>query len=45
MPSWMLDPVACSRVHDALAPRLPLEALLALRALLDSQPYLWDEAS
>src|SRR5262249_26725095 len=40
IPAWMLDPVACSRVHDAPAPRLTVEALLALRALLDRQPLL-----
>src|SRR5262249_13733222 len=40
LPSWMLDPVACSLVHDAPAPRLTMEALLALRALLDRQPLL-----
>jgi hypothetical protein len=36
----MLDPVACSLVHDAPAPRLSVEALLALRHLLDYQPLL-----
>jgi hypothetical protein len=40
LPSWMLDPVACSLVHDAPAPRLTMETLLALRALLDRQPLL-----
>jgi hypothetical protein len=40
IPSWMLDPVACSLVHDAPAPCLTVEALLALRALLDRQPLL-----
>ena len=40
IPSWMLDPLACSLVHDAPTPRLPVEALLALRALLDRQPLL-----
>ena len=40
IPSWMLDPLACSRVSDAPAPRLRIEALLALRALLDHQPLL-----
>src|SRR5262247_4524 len=40
IPAWMLDPLACSRVHDAPAPCLTVEALLALRALLDRQPLL-----
>lgn len=40
IPSWMLDPVACSHVSDAPAPRLSVEALLAVRALLDHQPLL-----
>src|SRR4029453_13963360 len=40
LPSWMLDPLACSHVHDAPAPRLSVEALLALRHLLDYQPLL-----
>ena len=40
LPSWMLDPVACSLMHDAPAPRLTMETLLALRALLDRQPLL-----
>jgi hypothetical protein len=40
IPSWMLDPLACSRVRDAPAPCLSVEALLALRALLDHQPLL-----
>src|SRR4029434_7178269 len=35
IPAWMLDPLACSLVHDAPAPCLTVEALLALRALLD----------
>jgi hypothetical protein len=38
IPAWMLDPLACSLVHDAPVPRLTVEALLALRALLDRQP-------
>src|SRR4029453_7976454 len=40
IPSWMLDPLACSLVHDAPAPCLTVEALVALRALLDRQPLL-----
>ena len=40
IPAWMLDPLACSRVCDAPAPRLSIAALLALRALLDHQPLL-----
>jgi hypothetical protein len=40
MPSWMLAPLACRLLHDALAPRLSVEALVALRALLDRQPLL-----
>ena len=40
IPSWMLDPLACSHVSDAPAPRLSVEALLALRDLLDHQPLL-----
>src|SRR2546428_499009 len=40
IPSWMLDPLACSLMHDAPAPRLTVEALVALRDLLDRQPLL-----
>ena len=40
IPAWMLDPVACNLVCDAPAPRLTVEALLALRDLLDRQPLL-----
>jgi hypothetical protein len=40
IPAWMLDPLACSQVHDASVPRLTVDALLALRALLDYQPLL-----
>ena len=40
LPSWMLEPLACSHVHDAPAPRLSVEVLLALRHLLDYQPLL-----
>ena len=40
IPVWMLDPVACSLMCDAPAPRLTVEALLALRDLLDRQPLL-----
>ena len=40
MPAWRLAPRACSRVSDAPAPRLSVEALLALRAFLDHQPLL-----
>jgi hypothetical protein len=37
----MLDPAACSLVHDAPVPCLPVEALLTLRNLLDRQPLLY----
>jgi hypothetical protein len=40
IPAWLLDPLACGRVHDAPAPCLTVEALLALRDLLDRQPLL-----
>src|SRR5262249_58310815 len=40
IPSWMLDPLACRLVHDAPAPCLPVETLLALRELLHRQPLL-----
>ena len=40
IPPWMLDPLACSLMHDAPAPRLTVEALVALRDLLDRQPLL-----
>jgi hypothetical protein len=40
IPAWMLDPLACSLVHDAPAPYLTVEALVALRDLLDRQPLL-----
>src|SRR5919197_160298 len=31
IPAWMLDPLACSQVHDAAVPPPTVEALLALR--------------
>jgi hypothetical protein len=40
IPSWMLDPLACSHVQDAPTPRLTVEALCTLRVLLDRQPLL-----
>jgi hypothetical protein len=40
IPAWMLDPVACSLMCDAPAPRLTIEVLLALCDLLDRQPLL-----
>src|SRR4029453_14148362 len=40
IPAWMLDPLACSLVHDAPAPCLPVETLCALRDLLDRHPLL-----
>ena len=40
IPAWMLDPLACSLVHDAPVPCLPVETLFALRDLLDCQPLL-----
>src|SRR5262245_26863222 len=40
IPSWMLDPLACGDISDAPAPRLSVEALWALRDLLDHQPLL-----
>jgi len=40
IPAWMLDPLACSQVYDAPVPRLTVEALLALRDLLDRQSLL-----
>jgi len=41
IPAWMLDPRACGHVQDAPTPRLTIEALLALRNLLDRQPLLY----
>ena len=37
VPSWMLDPVACSEIRDATEPIISFEALTALRQLLDAQ--------
>ena len=40
LPGWMLDPDACSCVRMAAKPAISLDALLALRRLLDAQPLL-----
>ena len=40
VPSWMLDPLACSQVNHAPAPYVSVDALLVLRALLNHQPPL-----
>ncbi|MEW6744903.1 MAG: DUF5372 family protein [Planctomycetota bacterium] len=36
LPGWMLDPTDCSGLVEAAAPRLSVNALLALRVLLDT---------
>jgi len=38
VPGWMLDPVVCAALREADSPELSLEALVALRTLLDAQP-------
>jgi hypothetical protein len=40
IPSWMLDPLACSQVKDEPRPRVAVSALLELRQLLDGQSLL-----
>ena len=40
IPSWMLDPLACSQVSDAPEPSVSVDALLGLRDLLDHHPSL-----
>ncbi|MEW6748041.1 MAG: DUF5372 family protein, partial [Planctomycetota bacterium] len=45
LPRWMLDPVICSGLVEAAAPRLSVQALLALRVLLDAQSTLRGEAA
>ena len=37
VPTWMLDPLICQQLTDEEHPRLSVEALSDLRALLDSQ--------
>jgi hypothetical protein len=37
IPHWMLDAAACSAVSDEVSPRISLNALRALRDLLDAQ--------
>src|SRR5437016_12448937 len=37
---WMLDPLACQHVSEAPKPRLSVDALVALRDLLDQHPLL-----
>src|SRR5262245_19060495 len=39
--AWMLDPLACRQLYDAPAPRLSVDALLALRDLLDHSRLLY----
>ncbi len=38
VPGWMLDPMVCDGLREADRPEIALDALLALRALLDVQP-------
>jgi hypothetical protein len=38
VPTWMLNPAECSALTDEAAPKISIEALLELRALIDSQP-------
>ncbi len=33
--AWMLDPLACRQLQDAPTPRVSVDALLALRDMLD----------
>ena len=40
IPAWMLDPLACQHVSEAREPRLSVDALIALRDLLDQHPLL-----
>lgn len=40
IPAWMLDPLACQHVSEAPKPRLSVDALVALRDLLDQHPLL-----
>jgi hypothetical protein len=37
IPHWMLDAAACSTVSDEVSPRISVDALRALRDLLDAQ--------
>jgi hypothetical protein len=38
--AWMLDPLACRQLYDAPAPRFSVDALLALRDVLDHSRLL-----
>ena len=40
IPSWMLDPLACSQGRDAPEPSVSVDALLRLRELRDPHPSL-----
>jgi hypothetical protein len=40
VPSWMLDPVACSEIRDATEPLISCAALIALRQLIDAHDLL-----
>ena len=40
IPAWMLDPLACQHVREAPKPHLSVDALVALRDLLDQHPLL-----
>jgi hypothetical protein len=44
VPAWMLDAAACAHLRDDTQPCVALAALLELRALLDSQPWLASSA-
>ena len=37
VPGWMLDPLVCDGLREAERPEIAIDALLALRALLDAQ--------
>jgi len=38
VPGWMLDPLVCEGLQEATSPQIAIEALLALRTLIDAQP-------
>ena len=43
--AWLIDSEACSRLSFQQEPMIELDALQALRTLLDAQPFLYDAVS
>jgi hypothetical protein len=45
IPRWMLDESLCAGLHDESLPRISIDALVALRQLLDAQSFPSNDSS